>query len=74
MNEFQRKKIKALEEVDTHVTLALAKLNTYAGGAWTGSLRELKDLVGVKLKLEQIQRRVHTGTKWYKRRIEQHNP
>lgn len=58
---YQKKKLKAIGEVSDLVTLALAKLNRYAGGTYVGSIRELKDLVGLKLKLEQVQRRVAAG-------------
>lgn len=67
---YQKKKLKTLGEVDNLVTLALAKLNRYAGGTYIGDLRELKDLIGVKLKLEQIQRRVAAGYRWEKARHE----
>lgn len=60
----RKRKLKALGEVEHLVTLALAKLNSYAGGTYVGDLRELKDLVGIKLKLEQIQRRVAAGYRW----------
>lgn len=61
------RKLKALAEVEHHVTLALAKLNSYAGGTYIGDLRELKDITAVKLKLEQIQRCVSAG---YRRKNE----
>ena len=67
---YKKRKLKALKEVDEHVTLALAKLNRYAGGTYIGSLRELKDLVSIKLKLEQIQERVANGYKWESRKNE----
>lgn len=71
---YQKKKLKALGEVEELVTLALAKLNRYAGGVYIGDLRELKDLVGVKLKLEQIQKRVAAGYRWEKLRHERPSP
>lgn len=67
---YTKRKLKALAEVDELVTLAVAKLNRYAGGTYIGDLRELKDLVGVKLKLEQIQRRVAAGYSWESRKHE----
>lgn len=67
MLPYKKRKLKALGEVDELITKALAKLNRYAGGSYIGDLRELKDLVGLKLKLEQIQRRVHAGYLWESR-------
>ena len=67
---YTKRKLKALGEVDELLTLALAKLNRYAGGTYIGDLRELKDLVSVKLKLEQIQRRVARGYSWEKQKHE----
>ncbi len=49
--------------------MALGKMNRFSG-MYIGDLRELKDLVGIKLKLEQMQRRVAAGHKWEKRRNE----
>ena len=67
---YQKKKLKALGEVDELVTRALAKLNCYAGGTYVGDLQELKDLVGIKLKLEQVQKRVNRGYAWEKTKYE----
>lgn len=69
-NPYTKRKLKALGEVDELVTLALAKLNRYAGGTYIGDLRELKDLVAVKIKLGQIQRRVAAGYRSEKGRHE----
>jgi hypothetical protein len=69
MLPYKQRKLKALGEVEYHVTMALAKMNRFSG-VYIGDLRELKDLVGIKLKLEQIQRRVAAGHKWEKKRNE----
>lgn len=69
MLPYKQRKLKALGEVEYHVTMALAKMNRF-NGVYIGELRELKDLVGIKLKLEQIQRKVAAGYKWEKRRNE----
>ncbi len=69
MLPYKQRKLKALGEVEYHVTLALAKMNRFSG-MYIGDLRDLKDLVGVKLKLEQIQRKVSAGHKWEKARHE----
>lgn len=69
MLPYKQRKLKALKEVDYHVTMALAKMNKFSG-MYIGDLRDLKDLVGVKLKLEQMQRRVAAGHRWEQRRNE----
>jgi hypothetical protein len=60
-------KLKTLQEIDDLLAKSLGKLNRIAGGAYIGSLRELKDLVGVKLKIEQIKRRISAGILHYER-------
>jgi hypothetical protein len=47
-------RIERLENVNNHLSLALANLNTIAGGSYVLSLRDLKELVRLKIKLEQI--------------------
>lgn len=69
MLPYQKRKLKALSEVEHHITLALAKMNKFPG-MYIGDLRDLRDIVGIKLKLEQLQRRVTNGHKWEKRRYE----
>lgn len=66
---YQKKKLQALGEVNHLVTLALAKLNKYSG-SYIGDLIELKSLVGVKIKLEQIQRKIERGYEWETMRYE----
>ena len=69
MLPYKQKKLKALAEVEYHITMALAKMNKFSG-LYIGDLRDLKDIVGVKLKLEQLQRRVAAGHRWEKSRNE----
>ena len=69
MLPYQKRKLKALEEVDHLVTLALAKMNKFPG-MYIGDLRDIRDMVGIKLKLEQVQRRIACGNKWEKMRYE----
>ncbi len=69
MLSHEQRKLKALEEVEHHITIALAKINAYPG-IYIGSLRELKDIIGLKLKLEQVQKRVYAGHRWEKRKSE----
>lgn len=69
MLPYKKRKLKALAEVEELVTLALAKMNKF-GGMYIGDLRDLKEIVGIKLKLEQLQRRVAAGHRWEKARNE----
>lgn len=69
MLPYKKRKLKALAEVEELVTLALAKMNKFSG-MYIGDLRDLKEIVGIKLKLEQLQRRVVAGHKWEKSRNE----
>jgi len=69
MLPYQQKKLKALAEVEYHVTMALAKMNKFSG-MYIGDLRDIRDIVGIKLKLEQVQRKVVAGHKWEKRKHE----
>lgn len=52
-------KAERLIKVNTHLGIALAELNKIAGGSYAGSLRELKELISVKLKLERIYNHVN---------------
>lgn len=69
MLPYQKRKLQALAEVEDLVTLALAKMNKFPG-MYIGDLRDLRDIVGIKLKLEQLQRRIVAGNKWEQRRHE----
>lgn len=69
MLPYQKQRLRALEEVEELVTLALAKMNKFPG-MYVGDLREFRDIIGVKLKLEQLQRRISAGNRWEKARHE----
>lgn len=69
MLPYKQRKLKALQEVEYHITMALAKMNKFSG-LYIGDLRDLKDIVGVKLKLEQLQRRIVAGNRWETKRHE----
>ena len=69
MLPYKKRKLKALAEVEELVTLALAKMNKFPG-MYLGDLRDIRDVVKIKLKLEQVQRRVAAGNKWEKRKHE----
>lgn len=69
MLPYQKKKLKALAEVEQLVTVALAKMNKFPG-MYIGDLRDLRDIVRIKLKLEQLQKRIAGGHKWEKRKDE----
>lgn len=49
-----KSKAQILSNVNEHLSIALAEFNKIAGGSYVGSLREFKDLVSVKIKLERI--------------------
>lgn len=69
MLPYVKRKLKTLHEVEELVTLALAKMNKFPG-MYVGDLRDLKDIISIKLKLELLQRRVAAGKKWEKSRYE----
>ena len=69
MLPYQKKKLQALAEVEELVTMALAKMNKFPG-MYLGDLRDIRDIVKIKLKLEQVQRRISGGHKWEKRKNE----
>ena len=69
MTEYQQKKLKALGEVDSLVTLALAKMNKFSG-MYIGDLRDIRDIVRIKLMLERVQKKIASGNKWEKMRHE----
>lgn len=66
MLPYQKKRLKALGEIEDLVTLALAKMNRYPG-MYLGDLRDVRDIIKIKLKLEQVQRRIVNGRKWSER-------
>ncbi len=59
MTEYQQKKLKALGEVDSLVTLALAKMNKFSG-MYIGDLRDIRDIIRIKLMLERVQKKNST--------------
>lgn len=69
MLPYQKKRLKALSEVEDLVTLALAKMNKFPS-MYIGDLRDIRDVVRIKLKLEQVQRRIAGGHKWEKQKHE----
>lgn len=69
MLPYQKRKLKALSEVEDLVTLALAKMNKFSG-MYIGDLRDLRDIVRVKLKLEQLQKRIRGGHRWERQKYE----
>lgn len=69
MLPYQKRKLQALAEVEYLVTLAVAKMNKFPG-MYIGDLRDFRDIVRIKLKLEQLQRRIGNGNKWEQRRYE----
>ncbi len=69
MTEYQQKKLKALGEVDSLVTLALAKMNKFSG-MYIGDLRDIRDIIRIKLMLERVQKKIAQGNKWEKMRHE----
>lgn len=69
MTEYQQKKLKALGEVEDLVTLALAKMNKFSG-MYIGDLRDIRDIIRIKLMLERVQKKIASGNKWEKMRNE----
>lgn len=69
MLPYNQRKLKALGEVETLVTLALAKMNRFPG-MYIGDLRDIRDIVRIKLKLEQVQRKIAGGHRWEKQKYE----
>lgn len=63
-------KIEVLEQVNKDLARALANLNVIAGGGYVGSLRELKQLVKVKLKVENILAKTQAGYNWERKRYD----
>jgi hypothetical protein len=66
---YNKRKLKALAEVDDLVTLALAKMNKFPG-MYIGDLRDIRDIVRIKLILERVQKKIAQGNKWEKMRNE----
>ena len=56
-------RLERLENVNKHLSLALANLNAIAGGSYILSLSDFKQLVSLKLKLEKIIEHTSRGEK-----------
>ncbi len=69
MLPYQERKLKALGEVDSLVTLALAKMNKFSG-MYIGDLRDIRDIIRIKLMLERVQKKIAQGNKWEKKKHE----
>ena len=54
-------KLDRLRKCNEHLAIALAELGKIAGGSYVGSLRELKKLISVKIKLENIVKETERG-------------
>lgn len=64
---YKEKQLKNLKEANELLNLVLGK---FMNVNYIGSLRDFKDLVGVKLKLQQIVRRAEAGYRWEKGRYD----
>ena len=62
-------RLNSLINCNKHLSIALAELNKVAGGSYVGSLSELKKLISVKIKLENIIKATEHGEFTEKRRI-----
>jgi hypothetical protein len=69
MLPYQERKLKALGEVEDLVTLALAKMNKFSG-MYIGDLRDIRDIIRIKLMLERVQKKIASGNKWEKKKHE----
>jgi hypothetical protein len=47
-------KLQRLIKCNEHLSIALAELGKIAGGSYVGSLEDLKKLIAVKIRLENI--------------------
>lgn len=64
---YREKQLKNLKEANELLDLVLGK---FMNVNYIGSLREFKDLVGIKLKLQQIIKRSEAGYRWEKGRYD----
>ena len=53
--------LQGLIKCNEHLSIALSELGKIAGGSYVGSLGELKKLIAVKIKLENIIRDTKKG-------------
>lgn len=61
-------KLERLKKCNEHLNIALAELGKIVGDSYVGSLGELKKLISVKLKLENIITGTERGERWESRR------
>lgn len=61
-------KLDRLKKCNDHLAIALSELGKIAGGTYVGSLRELKKLIAVKIKLENIIKETERGYRFESRR------
>lgn len=64
---YTEKRLKNLKEANQLLSLVIGK---FMLANYIGSPREFKELVGIKLKLEQVIRRSEAGYNWEKKRYE----
>lgn len=69
MLPYKQRQLRALGEVEELVTLALAKMTKFPG-MYLGDIRDVRDIIRVKLKLEDLQRKIKSGHKIEKNRYE----
>jgi hypothetical protein len=62
---YKEKQLKNLKEANELMSIILGKFSL---ANYVGSLREYKELVGIKLKLERVLKRAEAGYNWEKRR------
>jgi len=62
---YKEKQLKNLKEANELMSIVLGKFGL---ANYIGSLREYKELVGIKLKLEHILKRAEAGYNWEKHR------
>lgn len=62
-------KLDRLKKCNEHLNIALAELGKIAGGTYVGGLRDLRKLISVKLKLENIIKETERGERLESRRI-----
>jgi hypothetical protein len=64
---YKEKQLKNLKEANELMSVVLGKFGL---ANYIGSLREYKELVGIKLKLERVLKRAEAGYNWEKRRYD----
>lgn len=62
---YKEKQLKNLKEANELLNVVLGK---FMNVNYIGNLREFKELVGIKLKLQQIIKRAEAGYRWEKGR------